>query len=305
MISLTVALTTLRKEPRFELLVESLIIAAAKYPMLTWEFLCIDGIIWYDPNRRQKLADAVKGRFKYIHEPPKPTLWQGPTRLTSKDYWDACSARNTAYLYANGRQVIFVDDCISIPEDFLYHHFGGVMGNCAVAGGYRIEGTDGNNDHRLAAVTEPQFVSGGWLYGMNMSVPLVAAYKVNGYDEMYSGQGGVEDCEHGVRLERAGCKLLFNPDCVVTEHADTHEAICGHQKGPLIPPKSRMLRDDKMHYANEFLVQKLFDEPERFLPLGNRFNLTELRKLVQAGKPLPVPTWPLRDWRDGAFLKDC
>ena len=302
-VHLTIALTTLRKEPRFDLLVESLIIAAAKYPMITWEFLCIDGILWYDKDRAKKLADIVRGRFPYRHIPPKPSVWQGPTRFTSKDYWDACGARNTAIIYALGTQVVFIDDCMEVPEDFFFHHFAGVLGNHAVAGGYTVHG-EGGNDHRLSCVTEPQFVAGGWTFGMNVSFPMHFVYKVNGYDELYSGAGGVEDCEIGIRLERAGCKLLFNPDCVVIEHYGSHDhADWGREEvveGKVVPkgPKEKMLADGKMHYANEYLIHKLCAETERYLPLGNRFSLYELRKLALEGKPMPIPTWPTRDWRD-------
>ena len=304
-VTLTVALTTFRKDPRFDIFIESLLKSAEKWPMILWEFLCVDGMLWYDSRRKEELAERVRGRIPYTHVTPKPSVWQGPNRLTSKDCWDACGARNTAFVYANGRQVIFVDDCMTVDEDFLAYHFEASVSNCVMAGGYCIEDTDKKNDHRLDLVKEPTPVAGGWLYGMNMSVPLMLAHHVNGYDELYSGQAGVEDCDFGVRSERgAGKQILFNPLCVVTEYSNTHGEVCGHARGPKTPPKSLKLRDEKMHYANEFLIQRLFDEPKRFLPLGNRFSLLEYRRLVQESKELPVPTWPARDWRDGQPLSE-
>jgi hypothetical protein len=58
-----------------------------------------------------------------------------------------------------------------------------------------------------------------WYYGYS-SVPLEAALKVNGYDELFDGDKSLEDADMGSRLEMAGYKnkFLLNIDHGVVEH---------------------------------------------------------------------------------------
>lgn len=308
---ITVCTTTLRKDPRFKETADSLF--AAIKPPIEWEWLVVDGYLWYDPHRKALLEDAVERRFPFRHVEPKPSLWQGPHRITSKDYWDACSARNTAFITARHPYVVFIDDCMEVEMDWFFQILRGI--NSAYAGTYISVDKDkkpipGSEDHRPSMCPEAQYVAGGWLYGMNMGVPLAEALKVDGYDEMYSGQGGVEDCDFGVRLERAGCKVLWNPDSVVRQLTETHEAICGYGgqstfvgKASPSKPKERVLKNGQTRFANEYLIERLFDDPKRSLPLLVR-GLYGLREMYWRGEPLPIPKGPRIDWRDGQKLED-
>lgn len=300
---ITVCTTTLRKEPRFKETADSLV--AMVKPNIPWEWLIIDGILWTDPHRREALAHAVDGRLSYRHLEPKPSLWQGPTRLTSKDHWDACSARNTAFITAKYNYVVFIDDCMKVDEGWFFQIIRAAQQNLAFAGTYVSVGADGvpvpdGGDHRKKHCPESQLVAGGWLYGMNMGVPLTAALKVDGYDEMYGGARGVEDSDFGIRLERAGCKTLWMPESIVYQLMDSHEGICE----PAVRPKERKLKNGMIRFANEFLTERLTTQDvNRYLPLLPR-NLTKLRQMYWNGESLPVPTAPTRDWRDGQSLRE-
>jgi hypothetical protein len=312
---ITICTTTLRKQPRFKETADSLF--KAPKPQIEWEWLVVDGILWYEKNRREELEEAVAGRFTFRHVVPKPSLWQGPHRLTSKDYWDACSARNTAFIAATHPYVVFIDDCMEVDEFWFYQILTAYTQDLAYAGTYSSLNTNrrpisGGEDHRKTQCPSTQMVYGGWLYGMNMGVPLNKALNVDGYDETYSGQGGVEDCDFGVRLDRAGCKVIWLPESMVYQLMDSHEPVCGYAggaskevgfKAPL-KPKERKLKNGMVRFANEFLTERLMTEDvKRYLPLKMR-NIRELRKLYWEGKPLPVPSWPSTDWRDGQRLED-
>lgn len=298
---LTICLTTLREKPRFELLVDSLWEEAQRYPSISWEFLCVDGQLWYMSDRLEQLKKAVDGRFPYRHLEPKPTVWQGPHRIPHKDYWDACSARNTAFCYADGDYVIFLDDCLEVTPDWLAYMDDAAAREIALAGPFLDDGhTVAECDHRVIdihAVT-PKACSPSWMYGMNMGVPLEAALAVNGYDETYSGQAGVEDGDFGVRVSRGGCDVWFDPRALVVVHKETHQDVCRPE------PKKLKLRDDKEHFANEFLVQRLMDDTHRFWTIDRRYNLAVLRDGFRTTGAFPVPSAPERDWRDGQPLKD-
>jgi glycosyltransferase involved in cell wall biosynthesis len=312
---ITVCITTLRKQPRFKECADSLFNALK--PQMEWELLVVDGILWYEKNRREELADAVAGRFPYRHIEPKPSLWQGPHRLTSNDRWDACGARNTGFIAAKYPYVVFLDDSMEVDIGWFFQILKAYQQNLTHAGTYvsldsNREPVKGGEDHRKIQCPDEQIVFGGWLYGMNMSVPLNAALAVDGYDEVYSGAGGVEDNDFGVRLHRYGCKTLWLPDSIVYQLMDHHEPVCGLAGGDsktvgfkeLVKPKERKLKNGMVRFANEFLTEKLLTEDtERYLPLKKR-NIAELRKLYWEGKPLPIPTWPKFDWRDGQSLKD-
>ena len=149
---------------------------------------------------------------------------------------------------------------------------------------------------------------GGWMWGLNMGFPLEFALKVNGFDEKYSGQMGSEDTDCGVRLERAGCNVVYEPRCLINQILGTHEVVDGHAGwGNTQPVKQKelLLKDGIMHFANERLIEMLFEEPDRTLPQGNDFNLRELRKTVLTTGEFPTQRALTHDWKDGQPLGEC
>ncbi|MEX2716750.1 MAG: glycosyltransferase family 2 protein [Candidatus Sigynarchaeota archaeon] len=296
----TVALTTIRKNPGFVAFCDSLV-AQIDPTRHAIELIVVDAQLWYIENRREALADAVRGRLPFRHVEPKPTLWQGPHRLPSRDYWAASSARNTAILYAQKPRIIFVDDCQTVEDGWLAAHLDPTFSDSVLAGGRLFD--DNGKDHRLEnwGSAYPGTCSPGWTYSMNLGVPLEAALQVGGFDEKYDGQGGVEDCDFGIRLARAGWPIYFHPGALVCEHREIHDPIHGWGAGAVM--KHRMLSDGKLHFANEFLIEELQRDSTRYRAVETP-DLRELRARVQCGAPLPIPTSPIRDWRDDQLLKE-
>lgn len=256
---ISVVMPTLRRDPNYGMMCDSLARAAQMLKLtcgVDTEFIAVDGRLWYEneKERRQMLTDSARGRFTVKHVPPKPTVWQGPHRLTSKDYWDKNSASNTGLVWADGAVVVFTDDCTLFDVGWLLAHWQcGQRGN-ASAGGYKyvfagtskvvdgvlVEGKiEQPGDHRLVQRDLPAPCPGGWCYGGNAGAPLDACYKINGFDEVMSGSGGLEDCEFGVRVARVA-EPWFLPQACIFQILETHEpvtdflshnnrpCVCGH-----------------------------------------------------------------------------
>jgi hypothetical protein len=242
---ISVILPTLRRDPRFCEMADSLaravgvLRAAGHRGELQW--VIVDGRLWYDDpdRRREEVKDAVRGRFQVKHVEPKPSVWQGPYRLTRHDLWDKASASNTGLCYAEAPVVVFVDDCSVFNDAFLLHHYETVVHNRAACGSYRhvLPGATIEHGRLVDAVCEEPgdhrrdtpkgLCPPGWMYGMNASCPLEVALAVNGFDEIMSGQGGLEDCEFGMRIARV-VPLWFLPDAIAYQLSGTHEAIAGY-----------------------------------------------------------------------------
>lgn len=331
---ITIVTCTGRQDPKFEFLADSIynnacsIDPSKEFKWLQW--VIVDMRLWYDENRREYLADKVKGRVPYLHVAPKPQTWQGPTRLTQSDFYALCSARNTGLCYAKFNYVVLFDDCILADDLWLEWHLQAARNNIALAGSYEsvknavVENgklmscdrlPEDMKDHRVKVMGEdvpPQKAYGAWMYGLNMGFPLRGALLINGFDEMYDGQGGSEDTDFGVRLERIGVPIYFSSLCKIFQVLDTHDAVCGDPgfaklTGQKVTRKQKELvlrRDNIPHFANEFLIEKLLiDDKERTWTLGD-FDLQYERRRIMQGKEFIIPLTPTEDWRDSQKLSD-
>jgi hypothetical protein len=316
---------TARTEPKFDWLADSICRQRTPAP-LSLELIVVDALLWYDPERRRRdVATAIDGRIEQVtHIPPKPCRWQGPARLTRSDYFAVSNARNTGLIVARGDRVIFVDDCCVVDEGWLERHLSwpghGVAGayrtyqRVLVEGGRVVGGDFGPSgwaDARRATCPTPCRTNGGWAYGLNHSFPLEAALRANGYDEMYDGQAGSEDCDAGIRFERAGYPFVWDPECAISHVLEGHEEIFGLLGWGLAPSRERRpkelraRRDGQMHFANETLAERLvFDDQARCTPLGNPFSLVELRAVYEASRHITHAPFSTTDWRDGQPLAE-
>lgn len=316
---ITAILCTGREEPQFGWMADSLS-RCLTYYQGPFELIVVDMLLWRDSiklERRSSLADAVKGRFSYRHVTPKPTPWQGPYRKTSRDYYALCNARNTGIALARGSHVVLFDDCTVLDEQWLKWHGDAANKGLGVAGSFKSYLTativDGcvvsgelhpSQEHRGPIISKAY---GGWMWGLNTSFPLEWALKVNGYDEKYDGQGGSEDCCLGVRLERAGCTLVYIPECIINQILETHSPVCDFEtwgKPQERKQKERLLLDGKMHFANELLIQELGLNPARTQPLGNEFSLRGLRDHALRTGDFPTHNSLEVDWRDDERLEN-
>jgi hypothetical protein len=308
---LTIAYITFRERPRFEWFVKSLR-RECSGDFAGLQIIVIDGRLWHDPNRGTELK-AVADGMEFQHVPPKPTVWQGPHRLTSKDYFAAASVRNTAFCYAQGGHVTFVDDLSVLRPGWLHSHREAAAGHYVLSGltdkiknisvddnGDVISydehppGKDSRRTQFPATGVHPS--NGSWLYGGTFSVPLEGALKVNGQDEICDSIGG-EDYDFGIRLARAGYVLRITAECATYEDEDAH-----HTESPMVrldKPWSGSMGP----YGSNVLYNRLMQE-NRFLPLGNNFNLRELREKILAGDTFPVTGQPDKYWLDGQPLTE-
>lgn len=226
---------------------------------------------------------------------------------------------------ARGDHVIFFDDCTVLDPNFFEAHIAGRDRKIAIAGGYYTYSTahveEGyvksgvahpNAEDSRGNMTKP--APGGWLWGLNMSFPLSMAIEVDGYDEKYDGQGGSEDCDFGVRLERAGCKIVHVPSCLVYQILDTHTPVEGFvsnawptESSQPRKQKERVLKDGIPHYANELLIQELMEDPFRVVPQQRlQSTLFEMRLnfMVDGYNSFPRESPITQDWRDGQPLEE-
>ena len=314
---LTFITCTKRQDPKFEWLFESLANSWAHAGKPSAEWLIVDGCLWDDPERSAKISDLALTFSvpSVVHLTPKPTVWQGPARLTKQDYWALNNARNTGIIHASGDHLVLFDDCMVVDCNFVARHAAAEARKIALCGSFKsyttatvVKGNIEQGDlHPIGTDsrgTTMQRGYGSWAWGLNFSVPLVYAVMANGYDEMYDGQAGSDDCDFGVRLERLRCPLVFDPSCLVYQVLTTHEAVGGHAgwgTQDKISPKELQLKTGRIAFANEKLIEKLVEDPFRFLPLHT---WTDIKSARNTGIPGAIADQPAVDWRDGQPLAE-
>ena len=329
--SLTVAYLTFRAQPRFAWFASSLereLRGMPDFDRAGLQVLVIDG--------RHSHREALAATFPVEHRPPKPTVWQGPHRLTQRDYFCAANARNTAFAFTLHGHVAFVDDLSVLLPGWLKAHVhaaeheyvlcgttckrkGIVVGEDGTIEGY--EDFPPGTDSRMKFLPDDSLIpcGGGWLYGGTFSVPLEHALRVNGQDEIHDTIGG-EDYDFGERLHRAGSKVFISRTCGTLEDEDGH-----HAESPMVrldkpwPPSSD--RSPRVRtpnawsdgaipnsadgpYSSNYLFNRLRRDTDRSWTIGNDFDLRALRARVLAGDPFPVPTSPTTHWVDGQPLAE-
>ena len=236
----TIAYITNRKNPRLQWFLDSLKRQAKPDDRI--QFIMVDSWLWNEPEKRKvEIADLVHSRLAFlqdfIHTPPKPTVWQGPTRLTSSDWWAASNTRNTALCYATGDYVMFIDD-LSWPSltwlDQVRH---AATHKYALAGAYQkvkdMVVTDGvmthyvdtpsGHDHRMRRWngTGIQECRGDWFYGCSCGMPLESWLTINGYDELADSLSS-EDYLCGLRINKLGIKMYYNGNALTYESEEAH-----------------------------------------------------------------------------------
>ena len=244
---LSIVMVTARENPRFDCLTASLrqALERAKLDYRAVELIVIDKLLWgkgIQFGRRAELLKAMreaKLEITFVHKPPKAGPWQGPTRLTKRDYWAKCNASNTGLLLATGKLCAMIDDCIYLHEDWVLAQLRALQLGYSVAGTVKsiikpvfedgvlqsYDTVPGDSQDAMRDTGMGIYrTSGNFLWGMNSSFPREFAVKAGGYDAAYDGQRGFEASDFGIRIERAGCAVVFDPTCLVFQILDTHTA---------------------------------------------------------------------------------
>ncbi len=302
---ITICYITARRQPMFKWFIETLI---SQYPneIVDDEILIIDHFIDYDVNREENLKKLVNGRFEYTHISPKPSIWIGKYRKTSRNFYDGPNTRNTGFIVCDTEYLVFVDDLTVLMPNWLQYHKRSAERKIIFSGAYdkvsdivfnenKFQSyTAKNCDCRLIHQQSDDDINswGGWAFGTNTGFPIEYILKVNGYDEFLGARRGGEDCNIGVRLENAGFKdkFFYNKNCLTIEDGELH--YTGENSIDELYAIRRWKGDVvKNHHIHDFLSKK-YNEMEHehlyknreYTTLDKNFNLQKERELYRNTK---------------------
>jgi len=280
---LSICYLTGRAEPHLEWVLQAIRKQRRKEDKI--ELVVVDAL----ERSQRDLTSDVSGVEHLVVVAPKPNLWQGRHRVTSRDFWAKSQAANTAICRARYDYVAFLDDRCILGDRWLATIRDGYQKRTAVqAGAYeRIPGAGQKEiDHRLQLHPNgKKRCDGGWLYGCTFALPLAWALKVNGFEEGMDGLAQ-EDCMFGFQLVNAGYRIDFVPSLFVTLHREPYaEHAYERERG-----------GDKLLAAQERFQKRKRTE---FTP-----DLRVLRSRLRAGADFPMPDFGNLDWYDGRLIQD-
>lgn len=262
------------------------------------------------PGEFQMLADKNLKR-PITHVPPKPCVWQGPHRLTNKDYFAAANSRNTAVCLAPDGWIAYVDDLSILQPGWLqrvllasYHNYVALgaykkLLKMVVENGKLISSEEhaGGVDSRWKSGSLSMAVpaTGSWMYGCSVAMPVSALLECNGWLELGDtlGMGG-EDYLTGMLIARNGYEFKYDLSMLTYESEEAH-----HEEPPLARVIERGYRDEDASHALLNMIQhsKITRHP-------GYYDLREMRETVLSGKPFPVVSIPEHNWYSGKPLKE-
>lgn len=255
-------------------------------------------------------TEAVRRQTSLRCVTPKPTVWQGPHRLTKVDYFAAANARNTALCLAPDGWIAMVDDLSVLMPGWLAAVRRAMMGNYLVYGAYKKvkrlvvedgvavswEETPGGVDSRWPRGSSDDAIpiaGVGGTYGCSFAAPVEALLAINGFDERCDCVGlGSEDDMAGLMLQKQGYDLRYDRRMLTLESEERH-----HWE----PPMNRVIetghadKDASWALLNSVRGGDGRAPNEHLCPGGIR----ALRLKVLAGEPFPLPTGPLLNWYTG------
>ena len=230
---------------------------------------------------------------KVIETRPKPSVWQGPHRLTAHDFFANANARNTAIALCGTDYICFVDDRCRVDDGWLAQiRRAARKQEAVVCGPYdKHEDWGLSVDHRRQEAPKgKKRCTGGWCYGGNLALPLEWALDVNGFEEGCDPVG-LEDCVFGHMLENAGRRIDFVVGMSIQQD----------RKGGFVHPLG-FPRQDKGQSPNDksHAIRARFFGRNRteFTP-----DLRALRAQLGQGLSFPVPPHDMIDWYDGTSIR--
>lgn len=293
---LTIAYITSRKDPKIEWFLDSLEKQVGQERV---NLIVVQGPT---ENKAEHFKDSGHGCFAdVIFSSPKPTVWQGPSRLTKEDWWAKSNALNTAICLCRTEWIAFVDDRSVLMPGWLDRVKDAMDGDYAVCGSYEKhlnlkvengvivdEGTVDSKDHR-AQLNHPQ-PTRDW-YGGHGALPLEWCLAVNGFSEDLCDGLGSEDSMFGVTLHNNRMPIRYDARMKIIE-----DRTQGEIDGALKRSDYGVSPNDKSHA----IVNKFWGAKTSM----NSYDIRELRDSVLSGNPFPPPTASDRDWFTGELLSE-
>lgn len=241
--------------------------------------------------------------------PPKPTVWQGPHRLTSVDYFAAANARNTALCHAPDGWIAFVDDLSVLMPGWLAAVRRAMLRGYLVFGAYKkvkslvvedgvpvtYEQTPDGVDSRWPLGSDDDAIplTSGGTYGCSMAMPVQALLDINGFDERCDCVGmGSEDDMVGIMLLKQGYELRYDRRMLTLESEERH-----HWEPPLKRVIETGYGDKDASWAMLNAVRGGDGRaPNEHFGAGG---LAALRLRILAGESFPSPVGPVTNWYSG------
>lgn len=290
---ITIGYITAREEPRLEWLIDGLERQAR--PDDEIELIVVDALGRPAQAIGYRSIPPVK---KIVETRPKPTIWQGPHRITAHDFFANANARNTAIVLCTTSYICFLDDRCKLDPGWFEAVRRGVKKRDAVLCGSYIKHCGGKilTDHRRES--DPQGRKKclpSWSYGCNLALPLEWALKINGFEEGCDPVG-VEDCVFGQMLGNAGYRLDFVVEMAVQQDRND-------PRGYLHPVHfPRLDKGQPPNNKRQVQLERFYKRTcTEFTP-----DLAELRKRISRGEalPKPDPNFSYRDWYDGSPIRN-
>ena len=241
--------------------------------------------------------------------PPKPTVWQGKYRLTSRDYFAASNARNTALCLAPAGYIAFVDDLSVLMPCWLKSVRAAMTEGYIVCGAYKkVTQLQVENGKAVHFIEEPKGIDsrwnigddtmsvrigGGQMFGASVAGPVEAFLDVNGFDEDCDSMGS-EDYICGLMLENAGYRLFYDRRMLTLESEEMH-----HVEKPFLRIIKKQPDD-----ASWNILNRVRDGSRRKGYCSWDAGLADLRLRVLAGEAFPNTGQPVKDWRDGQPISE-
>jgi hypothetical protein len=303
MSSLTLAYITAREEPHSEWFFSSLRHQLGENDPLP-KVMVVDRL--FDPINRFPHGAGYVGPMQ--RTAPKPTVWQGPHRLTKEDWFAMANARNTALCLCDTDWIAYVDDLSVLMPAWLGCVKEAISGSYNVAGAYRkvkqlvveegivksfIPYSDDVRIRLSMGYKVPCDCDGGWLYGCSCAFRVEDLLAVGGWPEICDGIGSEDYCL-GIALKNAGKPLMYDRRMMTFEAEDLHgigTPLRRTDKGISPNDKSHALLGiarSSVYYPNYFPSGGIKAERERVLS-GKHFTLVQI---------------PDRDWYDGQLLAE-
>lgn len=298
---------TSRPDPKLEWMIETLRPQLQRGDQV--ELVLIDALLGAREVALERIAREAGVFTNVLAAAPMPNIWQGPHRVTSRDWWALGRARDTAFVIASHDYIAFVDDRCRLGPRWLDVVRRGARERASVlSGSYEkivfdpnVINESGPNGKTITSqdsrrTQKPEGLvncGGGWCFGCTFALPLEWALEVNGHEAGCDGLSG-EDYILGLMLGNRGRRIDFVPDMFISlERPVGTEHTCRRIDKGTSP-------DDKSHAA----ITRFASRKRTELTPDLRAIRTSYRRTGVAPWPIPDPQAEHRDWYDGQLIRE-